>query len=111
MIAAIRPVGAPKSAFAGASVRLGRPQRAIAARKAVTTQALFTKTKKVTETYVCRVCGYTHTDGELPSKCPECGFPKMAFRKEEPVQKVAAKGKGKGKAAEEAPKKKLFGLF
>lgn len=29
--------------------------------------------------YICPVCGYTHTDGELPEKCPLCNIPKDKF--------------------------------
>mmetsp|Transcript_6959 Transcript_6959/g.18208 ORF Transcript_6959/g.18208 Transcript_6959/m.18208 type:complete len:102 (-) Transcript_6959:159-464(-) len=101
MFATAQPMRASKASFAGAPIRLARQQRASVSRRAVATQALFTKKKAVAaDTYVCRVCGYTHTKGELPGKCPECGFPKAVFKKQEP----------KGKAAEE-PKKKFLGLF
>ncbi|MBN1422471.1 MAG: rubrerythrin family protein [Planctomycetes bacterium] len=31
--------------------------------------------------FTCEVCGYTHTGGEAPGKCPVCGAPASKFHK------------------------------
>lgn len=34
------------------------------------------------KTYVCTICGYTHTGESAPDKCPQCGAVKEKFREQ-----------------------------
>ncbi len=34
------------------------------------------------KTYVCSICGYTHTGESAPDKCPQCGATKEKFREQ-----------------------------
>uniref|UniRef100_A0A7S0R2Z1 Rubredoxin-like domain-containing protein n=1 Tax=Pyramimonas obovata TaxID=1411642 RepID=A0A7S0R2Z1_9CHLO len=105
-----------KSAFVGTAPSVSRTyaQPVAVRRGAVTTQAIFGfKTKVKADPYICRVCGYVVQEAEYNAegfKCPECGFPKFGFKKDDSASKAAAKAAKGKKAAPEEPKKK-FGLF
>ncbi|MEG0404574.1 MAG: rubrerythrin family protein, partial [Anaerorhabdus sp.] len=60
-----------------AKIEKGHEERYLKLLSDVKNDSVFKKEEATT--WVCDICGYTHTGPEAPGACPVCGYPKAHF--------------------------------